>query len=110
MRFALQKQISCNQNIELFQETRNILMIVPVLVNIKKSTFNFNDGYNHNFTQLQCQMAGHNTKEKPQESLYLNIFVWKLLIVITKNALSAFLKETEEDELTISVLKNLSPC
>ena len=50
-------------------------------------------------------MEGYNTKEKPQESLYLNgIFVWKLLIVITKkNALSVFLKETEEDELTISL-------
>ena len=26
------------------------------------------DRYNYNFIQLQCQMEGHNTKEKLQES------------------------------------------
>ena len=35
-------------------------------------------------------MEGYNTKEKLQESWYLNAFVWKLLIGITKKRLKCF--------------------
>ena len=37
-------------------------------------------------------MEGYNTKEKLQESWYFNIFVWKLLIVITEERLKCFFK------------------
>ena len=53
-----------------------------------------------------CQMEGYNTKQKMQERLILKHICMKTIYSYYRKRLK-WLIETEEDELTISVLKEL---